>query len=262
MTATKTYYFAVVGFNSANEFNDAVTTASWSDPYAGDITSNMTIGGGALKEVMISQTMVIKNNAVVTIAPGTTLYFAAGTGLVVETGKLTADGTALKPIVLTSENDKTGGTPSPGDWNGVTISSGDTGSLLRHVFIKYGYGLHLNGSSPAVDAFTALNNIGAGLKLSNSGFVNTSDALLRYNDIGFRTETGAGLTITNSVIKNNTTNASSDNSGTINAAGNWWGSADAAAVGSKITGSVTFAPFLIYEPSLHRQWQPPAERQG
>src|SRR3972149_7673439 len=156
---------------------------------------------------MISQTMVIKNNAVVTIAPGTPLYFAAGTGLVVEAGRPTDNGTALKPIVLTSENDTLGGTPGPGDWNGVTISSGDTGSLLRHVFIKDGHGLAINGSSPTVDAFTALNNSGAGLKLSNSGFVNTSDALLRYNDTGFRTDTGAGLTITNSVIKNNTTNA-------------------------------------------------------
>src|SRR3972149_6532064 len=247
---TKTYYFAVVGFNSADEFNDAVTTAAWSDPYAGDITSDLTIGGGALKEVMISQTMVIKNNAVVTIAPGTTLYFATGAGIVVETGKLVADGTALKPIVLTSENDKKGGTPKPGDWNGVTLSSGDTGSLLRHVFIKYGHGLHLDGSSPTVDAFTALNNSGAGLLVSNSGFLNTSDALLRYNDIGFRTETGAGLTITNSVIKNNVTNASSDNSQIINAAGNWWGSADQATIGSRISGSITFTPFLTYEPVL------------
>ncbi|MCC7202037.1 MAG: right-handed parallel beta-helix repeat-containing protein, partial [Nitrospirae bacterium] len=246
----RTYYFAVVGFNSANEFNDAVTTISWSDPYAGDITSDMTIGGGVLKEVMISQTMVIKNNAVVTIAQGTTLRFADGAGITVEAGKLVADGTALKPITLTSDNDIPAGTPNPGDWNGITLSGGDTGSLLRHVFIKYGYGLRLNSSAPTVDAFTALNNNGAGLHLSSGAFLNTSDALLRYNDIGILVETGAGLTITNSVIKNNTINASSDNSQTINAVGNWWGSADSAIIGSRITGSVTFAPFLTFEPVL------------
>ena len=35
---TKTYYFAVVGFNAPTDFNPAVTTANWSDPYAGNIS--------------------------------------------------------------------------------------------------------------------------------------------------------------------------------------------------------------------------------
>ncbi len=44
---TKTTHFAVVGYNNTNGFNPNVTTAAWSDPYAGNITANTTIGGAA-----------------------------------------------------------------------------------------------------------------------------------------------------------------------------------------------------------------------
>ena len=51
---TRTYHFAVVGYNVHNAFNPTVTTASWSDPYAGNISVNTTLGGSGQKIVRYS----------------------------------------------------------------------------------------------------------------------------------------------------------------------------------------------------------------
>ena len=118
---SKTYYFAVVGFNQAGEFADSVTTVSWSDPYTGEITEDTTIGAGDQKEISIEQNILVFSGATLTIEPGTTLYFAPGTGIKVQSGALIADGTAINPIIFTSENEYGNGTPAPGDWNGITL---------------------------------------------------------------------------------------------------------------------------------------------
>jgi len=247
---SKAYYFAVVGFNQADEFADSVTTVSWSDPYTGEITEDTTIGAGDQKEISIDQTIVVASGATLYIEPGTTLYFAPGTGIDIQSGALIADGTAIYPIIFTSENDQGSGTPVPGDWNGVTLTGGDTGSVLGHVFIYYGQGLHIDGSSPTVEAFTALYNSEPGLLVSNSGVLTTSEVLLQYNVVGASIESGGQLTITGSVIKYNTINASSDGSETMVATGNWWGSIDVSIIESGLSSNVDYSDFLTYEPVL------------
>ncbi|MBW2108670.1 MAG: hypothetical protein JRI36_08410, partial [Deltaproteobacteria bacterium] len=251
---SKTYYFAVVGYNQADQFATNVTTATWSDPYTGGITMDTTIGGGDQKEIAIHQTIIVTAGATLTIEPGTTLYFAPGTGINIQDGALIAEGTAIAPVVFTSEQDQGDGTPAPGDWNGVTLGAGDTGSVLRHVFVNYGRGLHINGCTPTVEAFTGLSNSGSGLLVSNGGQLTTSEALLQYNEIGAAIENGGQLTITGSVIKYNTTNAASDNTETMEAQGNWWGSADTDTIESGLMGDVDYddllTPFLTEEPVL------------
>ena len=247
---SKTYYFAVVGFNQTDAFTETVTTASWSDPYTGEITMDTTIGAGDQKEIAIDQTIVITSGAILTIEPGTTLYFATGMGIEIQSGALIADGTALFPIILTSDRDQSGDSPAPGDWTGVTISGADTGSQLSHVFIKYGQGLTIDGSHPLVAAYTGLSNSGPGLSVLNGGALTTSEALLQYNDIGASIESGGQLNISGSVIKYNGVNASSDINETMIANGNWWGSADAAIIESSLTGDVDYTGFLDYEPIL------------
>ena len=163
---TKTYYFAVVGFNTDNNFNSAVTTAEWSDPYAGNISVNTAIGGPGHNAVNIYQSMVVGNNATLTIQPGTTLFFAPGAGLTVQQGTLTANGTALAPIIFDSANDSPGLTPAAGDWGGVTLGSGAGGSSLNFVEILYSQGLTLSACAPSVQAFTASFNT-TGLVLQN-----------------------------------------------------------------------------------------------
>ncbi|RLC32219.1 MAG: hypothetical protein DRH37_01180, partial [Deltaproteobacteria bacterium] len=250
----RTYYFAVVGYNQADQFTADVTTASWSDPYTGDISTDTSIGAGDQKHIVINQTITVTSGATLTVEPGTTLYFAPGTGIHIQTGALIADGTAIHPIVFTSQQDLSDGTPAPGDWEGITLGSGNTGSVLRHVFVNYGQGLHIEATAPIVEAFSALSNSGAGLLVSNGGELTTSEALLQYNETGAAIENGGRLTITGSVIKYNTTNAASDNTETLEAQGNWWGSADATTIESTLIGDVDYddllTPFLTEEPVL------------
>ncbi|MCP3868347.1 MAG: DUF1565 domain-containing protein, partial [Gammaproteobacteria bacterium] len=256
---SKTYYFAVVGFNGADEFNTVVTTASWSDPYAGDISVDTTIGSGEQTEIDIAATMRIRNGATLTIEPGTTLRFAPGTGIETMDGRIVALGTPLSPILLTSANDVIGGAPAPGDWEGMTLGPDDTGSELEHLSIRYaGLGLWIDGATAAVaGALTVEHDAGPGIQVSNAGVLDTSAALLQFNAVGAQVDTGGSLTVSDSVLKNNSsdggvsiTNAVSDGQTDMVARNNWWGALDAGSIAGTVTNHVDTADFLISEPVL------------
>ncbi|MHB8519117.1 MAG: FG-GAP-like repeat-containing protein [Limisphaerales bacterium] len=247
---TKTYYFAVVGFNGKNAFNSNVTTATWSDPFAGNLAVSLTIGGAGQSVVDILHSVTVVNDAVVTIPAGTTLRFAPGAGLIVQQGAINANGTPLDPIIFTSANDQPGLTPAAGDWNGLTLGAGAGSSLLRHVFVKYAAGLTLSNCSPTVDAFTALNNAPAGLTVENGAALNTSNALLAFNGIGAQQLGSAQLTLINSSIKNNGTNALASGGASLRANQDWWGSATPADIDALLQGVVDRSGFLVGEPLL------------
>ncbi|MGA2174885.1 MAG: choice-of-anchor tandem repeat GloVer-containing protein [Verrucomicrobiota bacterium] len=246
----KTYYFAVVGFNLTNGFNPNVTTAVWSDPYAGNIGIDTTIGGAGQSQVPVYHSIVVVSNATLTLEPGTTLLFAPGASLTVQQGSLAANGTALAPIILDSANDTPGHIPAPGDWGGVILGSGAGSSSLNFVEVLYGGGLTVSGCSPAVSAFTANNNIPCGLALQNGAALTTSDALLTANGIGIQQSDTSALTIQNSVIQNNGTNAVASGSSPLNAASDWWGTAQAGTLAAQLQGNIVYTPFLTYEPVL------------
>jgi hypothetical protein len=244
-----TYYFAVVGVNINGEFNPLVTTMSWQDPYAGIITNNLTIGEVG-QELIIYKPIIITNGATATIPPRTTLRFMPGTKIVVEQGAINASGSALDPIILTSANDIDGGTPQAGDWGGVELRAGAGGSVLRHIFIKYGNGLTINGCAPTIEALTTVYNGVAGLAVLGNATLNTKDGLIAYNAAGLVAGAGATVFITNSVIKNNLTNAVNQGAAVFTAVKNWWGSADLSDITNTISGSVNYSEYLLGEPLL------------
>ncbi|HWH71336.1 MAG TPA: Ig-like domain-containing protein, partial [Candidatus Sulfotelmatobacter sp.] len=239
-----------VGFNGNYVFNPNVVTANWSDPYAGNIAANTTIGGAGQGTVDILQSLTVVSNAVLTIAPGTTVRFASGTGLSVQQGALVANGTALDPIVFTSADDRSGLSAAPGNWNGITLGSGAGASVLRHVFVKYGTGLSVSNCAPTVDAFTALLNAPAGLTLTGTASLSTTNALLAFNGVGAQQLGSAQLTIVNSVLKNNDTNALAYGGLSLRANQNWWGSATVADIDATLKGAVDRTGFLAGEPLL------------
>ena len=247
---TRTYYFAVVGFNGTNGLNPSVTTARWSDPYAGNIALNTTIGGSSPGSVNIYQSIVVVSNATLTIQPGTTLLFAPGTGLTVQQGTLSAVGTALAPIVFDSANDTVGNTPAAGDWNGITLGPGAGFSVLRFIEVWYGGGLTLKGCAPVVDALSANYNTPWGLGLQNGASLTTSNAMLTFDTVGVVQADTSVLTLQNSVLRNNSTNALAVGGTAMSATGNWWGTPLATNFVAKLGGSVNYTPFLGYEPLL------------
>lgn len=87
---------------------------------SGDITSNTKWYAAA--KYMLSGFVYVKNNATLTIEPGTLIKGVSGTKatLIIEKGsKIMAQGTASSPIVFTSDKPK--GQRSYGDWGGVVI---------------------------------------------------------------------------------------------------------------------------------------------
>jgi hypothetical protein len=247
---TKSWFFAVVGVNRNAVFNPDVTPAVWTDPYSGTISANMTFGGAGQGTIDILQSITVVNNAVLTILPGTTLRFAPGTGLTIQQGSLNANGTPLDPILFTSANDQPGGSPAPGDWNGVFLSAGAGASLLRNVFVDYGAGLTLSNCAPIVDAFSALYNSPAGLTVENGAALGATNALLAYNGIGAQQLGAAQLTLVNCSIKNNSTNALGFGGLAMQAPGNWWGSAAVADIDARLQGAVDRSGYLSGEPLL------------
>ena len=245
-----TYYFAVVGYNSAGGHNKQVTTQSWKDPFAGRITANLTLGAADAPVVEILQPMIITSNATLTVRAGTTVRFSPGSGIVVEQGRLVANGTALDPVVFTSANDAPGLEANPGDWEGITLGSGATGSVLRHAFIQFGRGLTLSNVTPTVEAITALRNSPAGITLLGNAALTTTEALVAFNDIGLRSSSTGVLSVRQSVVKNNPTNALSAESSSITATDNWWGTSVAGEIDGTLRGTVNRTSFLSGEPLL------------
>ena len=87
---------------------------------SGDITSDLTLYSNA--RYFLSGFVYVKNNAILTVQPGTIIKGVSGTKatLIVERGsKINAAGTASQPIIFTS--DKPVGQRAAGDWGGVVL---------------------------------------------------------------------------------------------------------------------------------------------
>jgi len=87
---------------------------------SGDITSDITLYSNA--RYFLSGFVYVKNNATITIQPGTIIKGVSGTKgtLIIERGsKIIAEGTPSQPIVFTS--DKPVGQRAMGDWGGIVI---------------------------------------------------------------------------------------------------------------------------------------------
>jgi len=97
--------------------NYAATTST----ITGDITANQTLSG----VVYLDGFVHVKNNAVLTIQPGTVIRgkndpTTPGVLIITRGAKIMAQGTAANPIVFTS-NETVANGRNPGDWGGLVI---------------------------------------------------------------------------------------------------------------------------------------------
>ena len=247
---TREHYFAVVAFNRLDQAVTDVVAKKWADPYAGEITADLTIGDGPDREIPIFSTMAVTNGAELTIERGTTLRFAPGTRLDVVDGSLVAHGTALEPVVFTSLSDTNGGVPGRGDWDGVRLGPGAGESELEHVWTFYGRGLTIDGCSPDLVAYSAEQNAGAGLALAGNADLTTSEALSRFNALGLDLRDTARLELAHSIVLNNDTNVLAGPAASCVASQNWWGVTTPSAIEATFEGTVVYDPPLAIEPLL------------
>ncbi len=101
-------------------FVSVSTFAQKAKTILGNITSNTTFYSDTV--YTLDGFVYVKNNAVLTIQPGTIIKGKAGnrsTLIVTRNGRIEANGTANRPIVFTSE--KATGLRAKGDWGGIVI---------------------------------------------------------------------------------------------------------------------------------------------
>src|SRR5690606_18420862 len=106
------------------------------------------------------------------------------------------------------------------------------------------------GGNHTVDTLGAAWNALAGLHLTGPVALTTTSAYLVNNAVGASVDDGASLTISGSVIKNNGTNAAISGAGSLIASQNWWGTVDAGAIASGLSGAVVAGNPLADEPVL------------
>jgi hypothetical protein len=120
---------------------------------SGDITADTKWYAAA--KYMLSGFVYVKNNATLTIEPGTIIKGVSGTkaALMIEKGsKIMAAGTAEKPIVFTSDKPK--GQRGYGDWGGLVIcgnapTNKHDGGITGNGVAEGGIGSTYGGSNPA-----------------------------------------------------------------------------------------------------------------
>ena len=193
--------------------------------------------------IAVTQPLTVLSGAELTVAPGTTVEFSKGLGMLVK-GKLTARGERDSRIRFTS--DRKGGA---GDWDEIQLEYA-TGSAVSNSIFEYAtWGLHSHFTNMTISESYFANNYG-GIRF-RSGPAEIRDSTFENNSIGIRAYLGNAVISGNSIRKNETGifvrekgggllitgNNIHDNSNygirigdfndeDVNARGNWWGSVD------------------------------------
>jgi hypothetical protein len=115
------------------------------------------------KPYLVTSDVYVPSGKIVRIEPGVVMLFKNFTGMHVE-GRLVAEGTAGRPIVFSSEFDKTFNPTSslhanPFDWNGVYIHENGLGSSFTYAKLQYSvFGINSLTKYFKLDNMTFSNN--------------------------------------------------------------------------------------------------------
>lgn len=123
-------------FDPQNQFYPQTTST-----LSNDITTNTTISG----VILLKNKVYVKNNATLTILPGTIIRGdnpTQGSLIVTKGSKIIAEGNQLNPIVFTSNNPE--GSRTEGDWGGLVI-------LGRALNNQPGGVANIEGITPTLD---------------------------------------------------------------------------------------------------------------
>ncbi|HUQ07589.1 MAG TPA: DUF4215 domain-containing protein, partial [Kofleriaceae bacterium] len=214
-------------------------------PYVADATpglygtlwSSRTLTAAASPH-MVGGDLMVPPGITLTIEPGATLQFQASSdimiagsdtsrGELIVTGALVADGTTALPITIQSSSS------TSGTWYGVDLTTAATGVVLDHVAVQdarynviyrstaggnvlgqlitreaSSYGLWVRAGSPAIDALTAHNNGSIGVLVEENGSLTLTNAVLRNNSsygLAFQPTSSRTLVLDNASINANGT---------------------------------------------------------
>ena len=152
----------------------------------GPITTDTT-WGLAGSPYLVTADVTVDDGAILTIAPGVAVRFAAGTGLHVANGQLQATGTAAQAIVFGPDSSS----PAPGFWDGISFATATGGStplgILGYCEISYaGTGIRMEDSDNHVVDHCRLHHNGDGGDMGTGGAVHSIGDWLTFtnNEVG------------------------------------------------------------------------------
>ena len=210
---------------------------------------------------VVSGFVTVANNgtqaATLTLAPGTTIKFASGTGLRAANssnqGSLVAVGTQAQPILFTTAS----ASPAAGQWSGIFFDPGtvDQTAILDHCTVEYagqggGGDLTISNANPTIRNSTFRFSGGPGISLS------TANPVIQFNSITGNTTYGVVAASSsdpslhhNSFAANTTGAISQTSSNIVDARFNWYGDASGpggsgGGTGQGVTTNVAFDPWL------------------
>ena len=144
---------AILAFSACRKTSvepDAAEPAKQPEVLSGEITASKTLT--ADKVWILNGFVVVKNNAVLTIEPGTVIKGKVGSkaALVIDKGsKIMANGTQDKPIIFTSGKDA--GSRVPGDWGGILLVGKAPTNRITAVNVEGGIGITYGTDKDAND---------------------------------------------------------------------------------------------------------------
>ncbi len=266
----QTYYYKISAFDTAG--NESATSdviagtpvAPGPTPVSGTIALDTTWFAGASPYVLEGD-VIVAQGAVLRIEPGTVVKSKGG-GIIVR-GRVLAEASAEQIIVFTAERE------SPESrWRGIQFDqTGDQPSVLERVRVAWAtVGVTCTASSPKILASELTENqTGLLVRQASSRPVVERNQIVLNREDGVSVQDAAAPVLTGNRITQNGRygiavikasglsirgNDLMDNAGmqlrnaataeTVDASGNWWGTADGVAVLSKVDGPVLINDYL------------------
>ncbi|NLF10217.1 MAG: DUF11 domain-containing protein [Anaerolineaceae bacterium] len=170
-----------------------------------------TTWGLAGSPYLVTADVTVDDGAILTIAPGVVVRFAAGTGLHVANGQLQATGTAAQAIVFGPDSSS----PAPGFWDGISFATATGGStplgVLGYCEISYaGTGIRMEDSDNHVIDHCRLHHNGDGGDMGTGGAVHSIGDWLTFtnnevwdNEVGLHLRKAFHSSITGNHIHDN-----------------------------------------------------------
>ncbi len=178
--------------------------------YVGGPISTPTTWTLADSPYIVTGTVTVQQGAILTIEPGVTISFTAGTGLEIgnttSSGRLVASGTISQPIAFTAQT----ASPARGFWDGIEFSANSLSNTLRYCVIEYaGTGIYSDDSdSHVIDHCVFHHNggdtppPGGAMTIDGDGLTIT-DNQVYDNELGLRFRKSFDNTITGNRIYEN-----------------------------------------------------------
>lgn len=190
-----------------------------------------------------------------TIEPGCIIKFNSNTGLVigyenfsfVYLGVLNAQGTSDDPILFTSN----ASSPAVGDWKGIYFKYTGNNTIMDYCEVEYAdNNIYCDRSSPIIKNST-IQNSNNGIYISSSSSPSITCSNIKDNNTGVYATSSSNPSITGCKITGNAAYGvyNNNNSITINAENNWWGSASGPS-GVGLGSGDAVSHYVDYDPWL------------